>query len=421
MILYIFYIICSPLLYLILHVAKFISPKIFDHLAVEKKLTRELKEKIKQINNKKILLFHAASAGEFEQIKPILRQLNKNNFFIIQSFTSPTIYHKEKNNNLFDICCYHPYDFLWSSYMFFKSILPDIYIITRHDVWPIHTLVCQYLKIPCYYINANVHKKSIWSYKILKSFTNRVLSKFDMIFVPSNRIKQNIIQILESNAKITVTGDTRFDQIIDRKNRNNDHILPSFYLKKNNIIFGSYDSYDEKIILDSIRTIFPNGDKDLKKNNIGIILVPHEVHYKNINNLIIQLNKTFITPSTFTNLANMKNNNLIIIDKVGILADLYKYANLAYVGSGFTTGVHSVIEPAIYGCTIGHGPEFELLDEAKDMHNNNLTHVITSASDMIQFMNLINEKEKLQKKEVLQNYVKKYSGASAKIIKGIGL
>jgi len=95
-ILYIFYIICSPLLYLILHVAKFISPKIFDHLAVEKKLTRELKEKIKQINNKKILLFHAASAGEFEQIKPILRQLNKNNFFIIQSFTSPTIYHKEK-------------------------------------------------------------------------------------------------------------------------------------------------------------------------------------------------------------------------------------------------------------------------------------------------------------------------------------
>tara|TARA_Y100000588_G_scaffold352925_1_gene405969 strand:- start:201 stop:1052 length:852 start_codon:yes stop_codon:yes gene_type:complete len=282
-------------------------------------------------------------------------------------------------------------------------------------------LVCQYLNIPCYYINANVHKKSIWSYKILKSFANRVLSKFDMIFVPSNRIKKNIIQILESNAKITVTGDTRFDQIIDRKNRNNDHILPSFYLNNNNIIFGSYDSYDEKIILDSIRILFPNGDKDLKKNNIGIILVPHEVDYKNINNLIIQLNKIFITPSTFTNLANMKNNNLIIIDKVGILADLYKYANLAYVGSGFTTGVHSVIEPAIYGCTIGHGPEFELLDEAKDMHNNNLTHVITSTSDMIQFMNLMNDKDKLQKKEVLQNYMIKYYGASDKIIQGIGL
>ena len=86
----------------------------------------------------------------------------------------------------------------------------------------------------------------------------------------------------------------------------------------------------------------------------------------------------------------MKNNNLIIIDKVGMLADLYKYACLAYVGSGFTTGVHSVIEPAIYGCTISHGPEFELLDEAKDMYNNNLTHVVTSTSDMIKFMNLIN-------------------------------
>ena len=84
----------------------------------------------------------------------------------------------------------------------------------------------------------------------------------------------------------------------------------------------------------------------------------------------------------------LKNYGSLIVDYTGILADLYKYANLAYVGSGFTTGVHSVIEPAIYGCTIGHGPEFELLDEAKDMHNNNLTHVITSESDMIQFMKI---------------------------------
>ena len=105
MILYFFYIISSPLLYLILHIAKLFYPKNTHHLAREKKLTRDLKEKIKQINNKKILLFHAASSGEFEQIKPILRKLNKNKFFIVQSFTSSTIYHEEKNNNLFDSCC----------------------------------------------------------------------------------------------------------------------------------------------------------------------------------------------------------------------------------------------------------------------------------------------------------------------------
>ena len=123
MILYIFYIIISPIFFLILHIAKLFNSKIYNHLSIEKQLIRVVKEKIKKINNKQILLFHAASAGEFEQIKPILNKINKNKFFIIQSFTSPTIYEKEKNNTLFDISCYHSYDFIWSSYLFFKSLI----------------------------------------------------------------------------------------------------------------------------------------------------------------------------------------------------------------------------------------------------------------------------------------------------------
>ena len=75
-------------------------------------------------SNRKVLMFHAASAGEYEQIKPILRGLNRSEFFIVQTFTSPTIYNITSVNEeaLYDIKCYHPFDIFWLSYSFFKII-----------------------------------------------------------------------------------------------------------------------------------------------------------------------------------------------------------------------------------------------------------------------------------------------------------
>ena len=81
--------------------------------------------------NKKVLLFHAASAGEFEQIQPILRGINRDEFFIVQSFTSPTAYNIDQNTHLYDIKCYHPFDIFCLSYsgQVLDSIIYDKCII----------------------------------------------------------------------------------------------------------------------------------------------------------------------------------------------------------------------------------------------------------------------------------------------------
>ena len=69
------------------------------------------------------MLFHAASAGEFEQLVPILDLIDKNKFYIVQSFFSPTIFKNHNNKNSFNSFCYHPFDFIISSYIFFKNRL----------------------------------------------------------------------------------------------------------------------------------------------------------------------------------------------------------------------------------------------------------------------------------------------------------
>ena len=172
MIYYFIYFLFSPLFFLVIYIGALFNKKIFKHLKNQKKSFEELIKKINNIDRIKIkvLIFHAASAGEFEQLKPILKNINREKYFTIQTFTSPTIYENEFDNNLFDVSCYHPLDFPWSAFFFLNSFKPTIYLTTRHDIWPHHLVIAKLLKIKCYLINANLYNNSKRFYPIFKSF-----------------------------------------------------------------------------------------------------------------------------------------------------------------------------------------------------------------------------------------------------------
>ena len=396
---FVYIILFNPLFFILINIFKLFNAKINIALKNQKQTLHNVENVVNKIDREKftILLFHAASSGEFEQIKPLLKRINRNKYFIIQSFTSPTVYMQEMNNQLFDIACYQPFDLLLSSYKYFSKIQPDKYIITRHDLWPIHVLILSYLKIPIYYINANVHSKSIWLHPFGKLVANSVLCKIKLFLVPSQRIKNKLIKLV-NNSNIIVTGDSRFNQIIDRFKFNKDVDLFPELLNSFNIIFGSYDMFDEKLILKSIKKKYPKGDQSLKDKNHNIILVPHEIHEKSIANLIINLTQVGFNPLLYSKYerSDIKvNNNIIIVNKIGILAELYKYAKIAYVGSGFGRGVHSVIEPAVYGCAIAFGPNFGLLDEAKDLIKNKSCLIIKNQNNMDNFLNLNNHLDQI--------------------------
>ena len=392
MLLYIFYIIISPIISLLLYVISLVNYKIRSNhcsffiqlFSIKKTLNLGFAK------NKKILLFHAASAGEYEQLKPILRIIDKKKHFVIQSFTSPTIYNLEsKKSDLFDIACYHPYDFLWRSWLFLKVINPERYIVTRHDIWPGHITIASLLGIKTYYINANIHKNSIWFKKYFRTFTQRIFNQLSIIFVPSNAIKKNLLLIGISSSIIKVCDDTRFEQILYRSIHNIPKIrLPKYFLDSDTIIFGSVDIYDEQVIFPAIAKLFPNGTKSLKNVSKSLIIVPHENDNNTIRRLGKELNNNnfhYILSSDIKDSSSM-HQSVILVNQIGILAELYKYSNTAYVGGGFKRGVHSVLEPAIYNCSLLCGPNIEMLDEAKTLLNNQCLHIIANSKALYQFL-----------------------------------
>ena len=148
MLLYFLYWLLSPLLWLILPVISIFQPKIRKHWLKEKSTWKKAGARLANGQaGKQVVVFHAASAGEFEQLKPILKRVDRNRFFIIQSFFSPTIYEKESETQLADAVVYHPFDFPWLARAFFQLLNINYYITTRHDLWPHHLRIAQKLGI----------------------------------------------------------------------------------------------------------------------------------------------------------------------------------------------------------------------------------------------------------------------------------
>jgi len=418
MVFYIIYLVLSPGIWILLHTVGWLIPKIRTHIIHQYPALISARRKIHD-DNRRVVLFHAASAGEFEQVKPVLKRMDRTRYLLVQSFFSPTIFYREYGSGLFDICCYHLFDFPWSAIIFFRTLLPDYYIITRHDIWPHHLFIAKRLGIQVILINANLHDRSARLHPFSQSANRWLFSQFDTIFTGSSRLKANLLKLVPE-PKVVITGDTRFDQVLERKNENHRTVLPNSFLRSQNIIFGSVISSDIAIIHETLGRYFMQGTDSLIEKNRRLIIVPHETDDETLNewkSMLISLN---MKPIRWAEANPLTDTRVLLVDTVGQLADLYKYASIAYVGAGFGAGVHSVIEPAVYGCVVVFGPNIHILDEAVNLYQENIGVMVHSANDFIGLLIQLEDANSLKSyQEKTLHFVKSRPLSSERIISHI--
>ena len=193
--------------------------------------------------------------------------------------------------------------------------------------------------------------KFSWPFNLL---ANSIL-KFDYVLV-QNEESQHIIQNLGHN-NTYLCGDTRFDRAYEIMNQDESiEFMEEFKENKLCLVAGSIWEEDEKILVNYINTC---------KQDLKFILVPHEINKQKINKLRDSISK----PSKlYSELSKKNNSNVLIIDNVGILARLYKYADITYIGGGMgTSGLHNTLEAAAFGIPIIIGKNFSKFSEAKQM------------------------------------------------------
>lgn len=366
-------------------------------------------------NNRNIIWFHAASAGEYEQISTLANKLYlTDRYRLILSVSSSTIMEKLTDHHIFEAVFYNPWDLPIRCAHYVNRIRPDIYINTRHDIWFNLLFSLKKAGTKTVLINANLYEGSTRLKWPFKGFNIAAFSLFDRIYTASEYNHKFLSQLIKT--PVYITGDTRFDRVYERKENNIRNILPENILQDNTIIYGSAVDSDMPILLSAI-------GHEMSRFGVYVhLIVPHETdsgHLQAWKDLFSSINIKALLIEDFD---RFTGEEVLIWNSVGQLADLYKYASHAYVGAGFSTGVHNVLEPAVYGIPVAHGPYFEILSEAIEMADKKISHIIHRPEDLIDFYELLPGSSDYKDNALITHeFAHSRIGASDRIIKDLGL
>ncbi|MDH5258272.1 MAG: 3-deoxy-D-manno-octulosonic acid transferase [Gammaproteobacteria bacterium] len=313
---------------------------------------------------KPVVWFHVASAGEYLQALPVMERLMDDGTQCALTITSVSGYRwankrKDQYPNLV-LLDYFPLDTQTNVNRLLDMIQPTLTVYVKFDLWP--NLIWETRKrgIPQFLISATLHNKSkrVTS-SLARSFYSSLYQCLDQILTVTDDDKKRFLETCPEHKNITTVGDTRFDSVLDRKAKLATPELPEFIRNKTVLVLGSIWPADE-------HHIFPVITKALNNfSDLFVIAAPHETDKSHID----AIEKTFkkSKPAKFTENNLDSDNRVLIVDTVGQLSALYAYANIAYVGGAFSTGVHNTMEPAAMGVPAIFGPFYQNSPEAMDM------------------------------------------------------
>ena len=370
--------------------------------------------------SKEIIFIHSSSVGEWEQSIPIIKALKQNNenIAVIASFFSPSGMRHAKKTDV-DCAIYLPFDILPRAQWFFKTVKPAMWIISKYDVWAAFVYAAHRKKIPVYLCSAELAEDST-RYKGVGAVINRLFYKYiDIIFPVSEEYRERFLRIFPFPERLIVAGDARYDQIITKAETIQQR--PSVQIFTNpleiTIIAGSLWQADEKHFLPALfRTMREN-------ENMQAILVPHELHEAHVQSIEHECAQAGFASSRYSQFSKHDacNARIAIIDTIGMLASLYNTTDIAFVGGAFSTGVHNVAEPAVFGNPVLFGPRYINSHEAASMVKLHGGFCIHNESECYEKLSQLIADEEFRRKTgaIAQQFIMANKGATHVIVNTI--
>lgn len=364
---------------LLLPLTRYFSPKMRLFVEGRKQSFAILKNTID--SGEEYIWFHVASLGEYEQGLPVMEQFRQKypKYKIVLTFFSPSGYEIRKNNKIAHITLYLPIDTRKNAKHFLNLVQPKMAFFIKYEFWPNYLKELEKRNIPTYLISGIFRKNQLF-FKFYGGFFRNALQAFTHFFI-QNKTSLSLLESIGFN-NATINGDTRFDRVAEIV----EQAKPLNFIEqfKNNlftVVVGSSWIDDEKVYLPYLNS----------KENIKWIIAPHNIKEEEIKRLQKSISKKVIRYTNYQS-GDLSGADVFIIDAIGILTQIYAYADVAYIGGGFKTGLHNILEPATYGIPVMIGPKYEKFQEAKDLVCLGSCLVVNNASEYSSMMNkLLND------------------------------
>jgi 3-deoxy-D-manno-octulosonic-acid transferase len=309
--------------------------------------------------NSKRIWFHSASMGEFEQAKPIIAELKRHhpNIDVIVSFFSPSGYEHSKFYKLASVITYIPFDSPRNASRFLDIVRPSAAVMLRYDIWPNHIWALADRRIPTFVASATFRAHTVKNLPIIRGLHRAVYNSIDYILTVSEVDRRAFVQFHLDHPILAVLGDTRYDQVWTSSRQDRHLLAPKVVAGKKVLVIGSSWEEDERSVLPACFELWSQRD------DVLVILAPHEPTIENLERIEHELDQS-AQSIRFSNMVDYNGERIIVVDSVGILKALYRYAHVAFVGGSFRGGVHNVLEPAVYGIPVLIGPKHQNSQEA---------------------------------------------------------
>ena len=306
--------------------------------------------------------FHASSLGEFEQARPVLEEFRRRHpeYKVCVTFFSPSGFEVRKNYPNADFVCYLPMDTRANAIRFVNLLRPSVAFFAKYDYWFNYLEQLRRRDVPTYIFSAIFRPQQYFFKWYGKWFLEQIRSCFTHMFVQN----EESLKLLQSHGfkQVTIAGDTRFDRVhtIAQEAKRNEVVerFLSFHPDEPVLLAGSSWEPDEELLRRYLQH---------RGGHLMLIMAPHVIDKSHTGWIKDNLLKG-IPCTMYTQMGDDDpQSKVLIIDNMGMLSTLYRYARVAYIGGGFGAGIHNILEAVTFGKPVVFGPKYHKFKEACDI------------------------------------------------------
>jgi 3-deoxy-D-manno-octulosonic-acid transferase len=359
-------------------------------------------------NAPRILWVHVASVGEFEQVRPIIERLHREQpkLKVLLTFFSPSGYETRKNYPLVDKVLYLPFATLRNAKKWVRTLPLEMAVFVKYEFWPAYLKQLKKHNVPTYLISA-IFRSSQLFFKPWGVGYRQLLRCFTHIFVQDLESQQLLTKYRIDS--VSIAGDTRFDRFIEVQQAAKElPVVEGFAMNAHQVIVaGSTWLKDEQYLARYLA----------EREDVKLILVPHEIHSDHLHQIFQLFEGRYIRYTEATPL-NIDKCRVLLVDTIGVLSSIYRYGHVAYVGGGFGVSIHNTLEAAVYGIPVIFGPKWQKFREARGLLH---AQAAISVSNYKEFARALDTAFATQQMmgERAKNYVQSECGASDIIYKAL--
>lgn len=364
---------------------------------------------------KPVIWMHCASLGEFEQGLPVLEAIRRDypGYEILLSFFSPSGFEPCQHHAIAEKVVYLPLDGPQTAITWVKKIQPAMALFIKYEFWYYYLHALRSNNIPILLVAA-VFRQEQPFFQWYGGFYRKMLACYSHILV-QDAASARQLQTVNMASPVTIAGDSRFDRVLQIAAH------PAAYPEIEEFIKGA------RVFIAG--STWPEDDKALQHfvnqtPGIRSIIVPHLIDADSIAKCLqIYTDAIIFSDYLQTGKAEERapgNHRTLIIDKMGMLSSLYRYATIVYVGGGFgADGIHNVLEAAVYGKPIVIGPIYDKFLEAVELIAQKGLVSVTSAIELEEKLRLLLNDGDISARTgaKAQHFTRSGGGAAERVIK----